>query len=251
MAIKPSTSVIICALLLCMLASDSCLSQEAIGTVTRADDKSHIKRKDTDIPTDQLKGESIEIGDTLTSHDNQTGAQLQISLTPDGRRKTSIVMEHATLGLSEKDGQLMCYVKGRVLYSRGRKVKFNRREKSAEDKCTVLFSGRTAYRAHGTQFMLDARGMETSLYVMDGAVEAFRDDVDPPEKQMVFSGEWLLIREDEPIPSPKRFRRRDVSAGSSQCIYSDCTINDRVPIVEPPTPGQLAPPPPNPPGFQR
>lgn len=256
MAIKPNRSLFIFISLLCALASGSSLSKESPGKVTKADKRSEIngirEGEQLVIGADKLKNEPIEIGDTLTSYNDKFGAQLKFDLIPKNNRKTSITMEHATLSFTqEADGDLMCKVTGKVLYSRGRKVRFYGRKKNRTDECNVLFAGRTAYRAHGTQYLLDARGKETSLFVMDGSVEVFRANKDHPEKQMVYSGEWLVVHEDDEIPSPKRFRRLDVNTGSSDCIYSNCTINDKVPDLEPRSPGVLLPPPPNPPGLRR
>ena len=167
---------------------------------------------------------------------------LQFNL--DLARLTEVIVRKGTVQLERMaDQRLICHVTGRVQFER------KRVRKRPAKSCDVLAGG-VNFRHFNTKFLIDARGYETSLFVMDGSVEVSSVNPKFPEKQMVHAGEWLVARKDEPIPEPKRYRRSDARSGSTECIYSNCKITDKVPIPPPPvfTPQVLIPPPPNPPG---
>lgn len=103
---------------------------------------------------------------------------------------------------------------------------------------------------NGTEYMVQARGYETSVFVVEGEVSIVDELSGEPTERTVRAGEWVNFRKGEVTPPPQRYRLSDARSGSSDCIYSNCKITDLVPPFGPwfPPPEILAPPPFNPPG---
>lgn len=104
----------------------------------------------------------------------------------------------------------------------------------------------------GTVLEMDVSATDTRVFVFEGWIEVFSTDtVKYPDPREVHAGEWVRFRKGEPIPKPKKFTMAiGPGSGSTECIYSDCKLVDSVLIPSRPvvTPGELIPPPPNPPG---
>jgi hypothetical protein len=106
----------------------------------------------------------------------------------------------------------------------------------------------------GTIYEVIAEPRESRVFVYEGTVAVTSTNPRYAEPVLVRAGEWVRAREGEPVSEPKVFIlskvRRGPGSGASECIYSNCKINDNVLIPERPvvTPGVLIPPPPNPPG---
>jgi ferric-dicitrate binding protein FerR (iron transport regulator) len=153
-----------------------------------------------------------------------------------------VILRSGSLRVSQEAGQRICHVTGKVLVS-------GKRVRTDTQTCDVLAGG-FYFRHLSTEFLIDARGIETSLFVIEGSVDVFSEDAADPERQVVAAGEWLVTRKGEPIPKPKRYRRTDAESGSSLCLYSWCRQTRVIDIEPPDFMRELIPPPPNPPGRQ-
>lgn len=241
MRIKRGTLVTSLALLV-GFSSESLVSDESVGEVVIADPRSWIEREGVDtiepIPLDQAETHDVQANDTLTS---TLGGYVLMDLDLSGRGLSEVVVTEGIVTFKKDAEGLICEVSGTVLFTQSRG--------DAPALCGVHAGGHN-FRHTSTEFLIDARGIETSLFVIEGSVEVFSEDPAIPEGQVVLAGEWLVTRKGEPIPEPKRYRRTDVISGSSECIYSWCRLTRSIDI-EPLGPMRvLIPPPPNPPGRQ-
>lgn len=103
----------------------------------------------------------------------------------------------------------------------------------------------------GTLYEIDVSASDSRVFVFEGAVAVYSTNPAYPDPRMVHAGEWVRARKGQPIPQPQKFMwAPGPGSGSSECIYSDCSLINKVPIPPPPvfTPRILLPPPPNPPG---
>jgi hypothetical protein len=229
--------------LILVFGSDIALSDEPVGEVVRADAKSQIERSGPVVIDPIFDGQAethvIQLNDTLSS---SKGGFVQMHL--DLERRTEVIVREGRVNITETDEGLTCNVSGTVLFSRSRV------RKDASKSCDV-FAGGFNFRHLSTEFLIDARGVETSLFVMEGAVEVSSADPNFPEKQEVVAGEWLATRKGHPVPRPQRYLRSDPGSGSSVCLYSWCRITRNILTDGPDIPIRvLIPPPPNPPGRQ-
>jgi hypothetical protein len=120
----------------------------------------------------------------------------------------------------------------------------------SEKKLCKVWTQAATVDTNGTVFLVRARGYVSSIFVIEGEVAVTSTDPRFPEPKRVSGGEWLRARKGEPLPEPRRFRRGDAGAGSSECITAPCTYTESWLIPAPPvtTPFAPLPPPPNPPG---
>jgi hypothetical protein len=229
--------------LLFLFVGNNSFSQGYVGEVTRADTRSYIERGSQPasseiepiIKSDE-DAQDILLNDKLSSEDGI----VQLSL--DDANLTDIVMlQDASLKVTKVEEELFCNVTGIVLFSRTP-------AKEPAATCNA-FAGGVNFKHNDTMFLLNARGYETSLFVMEGSVEVSSAEPELSEKVIVNAGEWLVTRKGEPIPKPKKYRRIDVVSGNNECIYSWCRLTRGV-IIEPPYRPVLSPPPPNPPGHR-
>ena len=231
-----------------LLAGRPALSDERAGTVVRAEDQSQIEVTGQDPESFVIQqGETtrdVYLDQRVTAQqspppESQDG-YLQMNL--EDKRNTLVILRSGSLRVTEEADERICHVTGKVLFS-GKPVR-----DTGPEACDVLAGG-FYFRHLSTEFLIDARGIETSLFVIEGSVEVFSEDPDVPERQVVVAGEWLVTRRGEPIPEPMRYRRTDVVSGSSECIYSWCRITrDLLPDERIGDMRVLIPPPPNPPG---
>ena len=158
-------------------------------------------------------------------------------------KETTVIVRNGAIQIKKNDKeQRICHVEGKVL------VEGSHVGNGAPEACD-LEAGGFHWRHPNTKFLIDARGIETSLFVMEGTVEVSSVDPNFPQIQEVLAGEWLMTRKGEPIPRPKKYRRTDVGSGSSVCLYSWCRITRNVLTGDPGRSSRaLIPPPPNPPG---
>lgn len=226
------------------------LGDGRVGEIVRAEERSQVEGEGQ-APESLLFGHGEQARDFFL--DERVTAQpppdresvegyLQMHLEDD--RNTLAILRDGSMKITRGADGLICDVSGKVLLS-GKRV----RNASPDTNCDVLAGG-FFFRHLSTEFLIDARGIETSLFVIEGSVEVFSEDPAVTERQVVLAGEWLVTRKGEPIPEPKRYRRTDVISGSSECIYSWCRLTRSIDNEPPDHMRVLIPPPPNPPGRQ-
>ncbi len=184
---------------------------------------------------------------TLLANDvvSASGGTVLLSLDPAG--DTEIKMRNSRMKLLKDETGLVCEVtKGLVQFTRDTAKRFR---KGVSELCEVL-AAKVRLDPDGTDFVVKARPTEASIFVMEGKVHVTNLSAGfAGDEKTVHAGQWLRARADEALPDPARFRPRNARTGGTECIYSNCTLTDKIPIPPPPvfTPGVLIPPPPNPP----
>jgi len=236
-------------------SSGTSLSDVPIAEVVRADNRVTIEIEDNGSaePLSIIQGKDpakpvshnqlLTAGTPPGSNTDYVNGFLRMDLK-DGDN-TLLKVRNGSIKFRENGGNTICDVTGIALFST--------RDSNKESllKACGVEAGDFFFRHLSTEFLIDARGVETSLFVMEGAVEVsnlnpeFKDE----KNVVVNAGEWLVTRNGESIPQPKTYRRTDPVSGNSECIYSWCRITRAV-INEPPYRSILIPPPPNPPGRQ-
>jgi hypothetical protein len=224
-------------------------SGPVVGQVLRADGRDH----------EMYRGEDLLCDDLLVSRsDSAVKPKVWLNdyfVAPEGGNitlnlpnvNTIIEMEDASLELVGNAEKLVCKIyDGTVRFNGETKQELDEQEK--ETGCCVETPAGKAC-PFGTDFIVQSKGYETSVFVMQGVVSVTSNNPKFPE-QRVNAGEWVNFRKDMPIPPPQRYRPSDAGSGSSDCIYSNCKITDLVSLSGPwlPPPEVLAPPPFNPPG---
>lgn len=221
-----------------------------VGQVMRADGRDH----------EMYRGEDLLCDDLLVSRsDSAVKPKVWLNdyfVAPEGGNitlnlpnvNTIIEMEDASLELVGDAEKLVCKIyDGTVRFNGETKQELDEQEK--ETGCCVETPAGKAC-PFGTDFIVQSKGYETSVFVMQGVVSVTSNNANFPEEQRVHPGEWVSFRKDEPVPVPQGYRRSDARSGSPDCIYSNCKLTDLVLIPPPanPSPGILIPPPFNPPG---
>jgi hypothetical protein len=150
---------------------------------------------------------------------------------------TIIDMTGAVLTLSGTRTQPICEVSKGDFHFNGRSTE-EVEEQGIEHGCCVKTAS-TMICPDGTDFYVQANGWEADIFVVEGNVSVQSNNPAFPEGRIV-----------RPIPAPRSYRLPDARSGSSDCIYSNCKLTDRIPILSPPfpPPEPLIAPPFNPPG---
>lgn len=232
------------------------LSDGKVADVFRADRQVLIRRgeDEDEVPMIVEEGtdeaEKIFLDELLTagtppgSSVDRIYGLLHMKLDDHGETTLKVVNGSIEFKKDKTGEKTICEVKGIASF----KTVGNKNETILKT-CDVEAGG-FYWRHLATEFMIDARGEETSLFVIEGSVEVSSTDPEYKEdkKVVVNAGEWLMTRRGKSIPPPMRYRRTDAVSGNSECIYSWCTLTRDV--LEPPSPPPLAlpPPSPNPPG---
>lgn len=216
------------------------LSDEPIAKAVRADKVVKWEKVDQDPKTLEITAgkEPAEISvKQKLSADNDPNGFFQLH-SIDASNYSSIKVRNGSIEFKEDKS---CEVIGKARFTK------NNRGKSELLAGCLVKAGDFFYRHLSTDFLIEARGVETSLFVMEGAVEVSSINPELTQKVVVNAGEWLVTRKGEPIPPAKRYRRTDPVSGNSECIYSWCRLTRGV-ITEPEGRLGLVPPSPNPPG---
>jgi len=250
-------------LLLFLFSSETSFPDERVGDVVMARKQSQIEAECLNPNGCENSNDLILEPDLIIEHGGDTRPvelnHILSALSPatDGtalsflqmqmkdNKETTVIVRNGAIQIKKNDkDQLICHVRGKVL------VEGSHVANEAQEACD-LEAGGFHWRHPNTQFLIDARGVETSLFVMEGSVEVSSVDPNFPQIQEVLAGEWLMTRKGEPIPLPKKYRRTDVESGNSVCLYSWCRITRNVLTDGPERPLRvLIPPRPNPPGRQ-
>ncbi len=198
-----------------------------------------------DIPIEQGVAETIRIDDTLIA-----GEDSYLKFSFRDVAAGNVLLDQGRLRLTGNVDDPVCeLIDGTAVF---RSEGSEDRDFQTGDPVSCKFTTEAAGHTHeGTEFVLTARGHESSVFVMEGVVEVTSSDPEKfPGVQLVHAGEWLRARKGMPIPPPQRWKRSGPGSGSSNCITSNCRLTDEVPIPFPPvvTPQALPPPPFNPPG---
>jgi len=224
--------------------SGSALSADAIATVVKAEERVvQVEIDTTQEPTRVTKGDqvftnyTVRSGPPVPNEDDEVGGFLQMKLD---ESETLVRARDGSITFTEEDNVKNCEVTGIVTFRKRGKRRYKQMD-------CELSSGGFFFKHLETDFLINSRGVDTSLFVMEGSVEVSSINRELSQKVVVNAGEWLVTRKGEKIPPPKRYRRTDAVSGNSECIYSWCRLTREI-FFEPPERLVIVPPPPNPPG---
>ena len=210
-----------------------------VGQVYDVKVEAFVIRDEVKTPVD--KPDEVFLGDILGV--DQRRSRLQIALTKSSERRP-ITIKYGRLRLAGSSELTECEMLDGVGVFEG-----------PPKPCNVV-SKDFRLEENGTLYEVHVQAQDSRVFVYDGSVSVFSTNPAYPQPQLVQAGEWVRARKGEPIPTPTKFVLPGFAAGpgsgSTECIYSNCKITDKVPISTTRifTPQPLIPPPPNPPGRQ-
>lgn len=236
---------------LIFMAISPAMAEKKIGQITKDSDPGYVIRekvqKDIGFPEDIELGDALgvfESGDELRISFENTYNTSQEARGEDQKKRTEVTVNYGVVKLASSDKGVMEF---ECVLDRGSSAIFEH----PPHTCRPVVPDASNVSAEGTRYQVDVMARDTRISVYEGVVSITSTNANYPEPRHVHAGEWVRFRKGEPIPKPKKFTMAiGPGAGSTECIYSDCKLVDSVLIPSRPvvTPGELIPPPPNPPG---
>jgi len=219
-------------------------AEEPIGTVVLLEGRADVTRSEEAAVPLALNNEIFR-SDILRT---KSESRLEIALN-DGSRFT--MDENTRVEVAEyvpEEGRgLLNMVRGRLRTSVSKT--FSRRKDGFRLKTNTSVMG-----VQGTDFMVTATAVLTTVYVFEGVVSVTSLDPNFARAEILNAGEFTQVRLGQPIPTPTTFTpveteaTKEMGSGSEQDVQSGGLQSDDPTTVAPQPPPVEVPPVPNPPG---